>query len=49
MAFRKGTRALSESSSRVWVMIGMSRLDPKKSRFPYEGKCFPQVATPASL
>lgn len=49
MALRNGTRALRESSSSVCVMMGMSRLEPRKSRFPYEGKCLPQVATPASL
>jgi hypothetical protein len=30
-------------------MIGISRDEPRKSRFPYEGKCFPQVVIPASL
>lgn len=49
IALRNGTRALRLICSKVSVMIGISSVEPRKSRFPYDGKCLPHAERPASL
>ena len=49
IALRKGIKALKLSCSNDSVITGTSSEEPRNSRLPYDGKCLPQFATPASL